>query len=165
MAKTLRKVIKIRSRLKNHFNKARSAKNLCAKLLRKTKKDYFSKVHPNFVSDRKKLLANYKPYFSDKDNFFNKIIISEKYFIVSDDRRLSEIFNEHFIDITKTLDLKPRIICTTSSLPEIIQTFLKFLKLLKIILELRKLLLYKGRSVSSSFIMYVKIELERLFET
>ena len=94
-----------------------------------------------------------KPYFSDKDNFSNKKTISEKDFIVSDDRRLSEIFNEHFIDITKTLDLKPRIISTTSSLPKIIQTFLKFLKPLKIILELGKLLIYKGRSVSPSFIM------------
>ena len=44
--------------------------------------------------------------------------------IVRDDRRLSEIFNEHFINITKTLDLKPSIISTTTtSLPKIIETF------------------------------------------
>ena len=28
-----------------------------------------------------------------------------------------EIFNEHFINITKTLNLKPSIISTTASLP------------------------------------------------
>ena len=50
-------------------------------------------------------------------------MISEKDCIVSDDRRLSEIFNEHFINITKTLDLKPSIISTTTSLPEIVETF------------------------------------------
>ena len=50
-------------------------------------------------------------------------MISEKDCIVSDDRRLSEIFNEHFINITKTLDLKPSIILTTTSLPEILETF------------------------------------------
>ena len=41
-------------------------------------------------------------------------MISEKNCIVFDDRRLSEIFNEHFINITKTLDLKPSIISTTT---------------------------------------------------
>ena len=50
-------------------------------------------------------------------------MISEKDCIVSDDRRLSEIFNEHFINITKTLDLKPSISPTTTSIPEIIETF------------------------------------------
>ena len=50
-------------------------------------------------------------------------MISEKDCIVSDTRRLSEIFNEHFINITKTLDLKPNITSTTSRLPEIIETF------------------------------------------
>ena len=47
-------------------------------------------------------------------------MILEKDCIVSDDRRLSEIFDGHFINITKTLDLKPSIIPTTASLPEII---------------------------------------------
>ena len=50
-------------------------------------------------------------------------MISEKDCIVSDDRRLSEIFNKHFINITKTLDLKPSIISATTSLPKIIETF------------------------------------------
>ena len=50
-------------------------------------------------------------------------MISEKNCIVSDYRRLSEIFNEHFINITKILDLKPSIISTTASLPEIVETF------------------------------------------
>ena len=37
-------------------------------------------------------------------------MISEKDCIVSDDNRLPEICNEHFIIITKTLDLKQSII-------------------------------------------------------
>ena len=87
-----------------------------------------------------------KLYFSDKGNFSNKIMISEKDCIVSDDRRLSEIFNEHFINITKTLDLKPSIIPTTKSLPEIIETF-------KDHPSVKKIFLCEGRSVSSSFIL------------
>ena len=42
-------------------------------------------------------------------------MISEKDCIVSDDRRLSEIFNTHFINVTKT--------STTKRLLEIIETF------------------------------------------
>ena len=48
-------------------------------------------------------------------------MISEKDCIVSDDRKLSEIFKEYFINIT--FDLKPSIVSTTASLPEIIKTF------------------------------------------
>ena len=72
-------------------------------------------------------------------------MISEKVCIVSDDRRLSEIFKEHTIIITKLLDLKPSH-STTTSLP-------KILKLLAIILASRSFLLCKGRSVGSSFIL------------
>ena len=56
-----------------------------------------------------------------KETFLTKF--SEKDCIVSDDRRLSEIFNTHFISITKTLDLKPIITSTNKSVPEIIETF------------------------------------------
>ena len=50
-------------------------------------------------------------------------MISKKGCIVSDDRRLSEIFNTHFINITKTLDLKPSVISANKSVPAIIETF------------------------------------------
>ena len=132
MTKTLRKAIMIRYRLKNCFHKTRSNENwllyktqrkLCSKLWRKTKKDYFSKVDPKLVSGNKNCWRTIKPYLSDSGNFSNKIMTSEKDCIISDDRRLSQIFNEHFINITKTLDLKSSIISTTTSLPEIIETF------------------------------------------
>ena len=49
-----------------------------------------------------------KPYFSDKGNFPNKIMISEKGCIASDDRRLSEILNTLFINITKNVRSKTK---------------------------------------------------------
>ena len=49
--------------------------------------------------------------------------------IDSDDRILSEIFNEYFIIITKTIDLKPSTTSTTTCLPEIIETFKDYLAL------------------------------------
>ena len=110
MTKTFRKAIMIRSRLKNRFHKTRpdenwllykTQRNLCMKLLKKTKKDNFLKVNPKLVSGNKNFWRTIKPYFSYKGNFSNKITISVKDCMVSDDRRLSEIFNEHFINITK----------------------------------------------------------------
>ena len=64
-------------------------------------------------------------------------MISEKDCIDSDDRRLSEIFNKHFINITKTLDLKLSIISITTSLSEIIDTF-KDHPTIKIFFSLRR---------------------------
>ena len=87
MKRTSRKAIVMRSRLKNRFNKTRmdenwslfrTERNLCPKLLRKTKEDYYSKVNPKLVSDNKIFWRTIKPYFSDKENFSNKIIISKK---------------------------------------------------------------------------------------
>ena len=100
----------IRYKLKIRFNKTRSdenwllykaQRNIFTKLLRKTKKDYFSKLNPKLVSGNKNFWRTIKPYFSEKGNFSNKIIISEKDCIVSDDRGLSEIFNEHLSILLK----------------------------------------------------------------
>ena len=83
-------------------------------------------------------------------------MISEKDCIVFDDWRLSEIFNTHFVNITKTLDLKPGIISTTTILPEIIET-------LKDQSSIKEIFLCEGGCVSSSFILWEKMKLERLF--
>ena len=87
----------LRYRLKNCFNKNKSdenrtlfktQRNFCAKLLRKTKKDYLSKVNPKLVSDNKNFWCTVKPYLSDKGNFYYKIMVSKKDYKVSDDRSL-----------------------------------------------------------------------------
>ena len=74
-------------------------------------------------------------------------MISEKVFIVSDNRGLSETFKEHLINIAKTLDLKPSIISTSKRFQEIIE----FLKDHPSIKEVFSLL--GEESVSSSFIL------------
>ena len=83
----------------------------------------FSNINLKLVLNNKNFWQTIKSYFSENGNFSDKIMISEKDSVVSDDRRLSEIFNTRFINITKTLDLKPSIISTTKRLPEIIETF------------------------------------------
>ena len=59
----------------------------------------------------------------EKGNFSNKMMIPEKACIVSDDRRLCEIVNTRFLNITKTVDLKLSMISTNKSIFEIIKTF------------------------------------------
>ena len=149
----------IRSRLKTLFHKTiydknwllyKTNRNLCTKLLRKTKKYYFSKLKPQLVSGNKNFWRTIKHYFSGKGNFSNKIMIPEKDCIVSDDRRLSEIFDEHFFNITKTLDLKPSTIPITTSLPEIIDTFKDHPSIKKILSFRREECQLKFHSVSEN---------------
>ena len=87
-------------------------------------------------------------------------MISEKDCIVSDDRRLSEIFNEHFINITKTLDLKPSIIPTTASLPEIVETFKDYPSVKKIFTLRREECQFKFHSISENEVRKVILNMD-----
>ena len=129
MEKTL-KPIKIGSRLKNWSIKSRSVKNwsvykmqknLSSKLLKRLKRLYLKGLFKNCIG-QEILWRTIKPYFANKCNFSNKILIKKRLHRFYN-RGLSEIFNEYFINIIKTLDLKPSIISTSTSLPKIIETF------------------------------------------
>ena len=78
---------------------------------------------------------------------------------ISDDRRLSEIFNEHFTYITKTLDLKPSITSTTISLPEIIETFKDHPSNKKIFFLRREKCQFKFHSVSENEVRKIILNL------
>ena len=131
------------------------------KTKKKTKKYYFSKVYAKLVSDNKNFWRTIKPYFTEKGNFSNKIILhSHKDCIVSDDRKLSKIFNEHFISITKTLDLKPSIISTTTSLPGIIETFKDHPRIKEISSLRRKACRFKFHFVSENEVKKVVLNMD-----
>ena len=75
MTKDLRKAIMLRSKLKNKLFKEKTAtcrvaykkqRNKCTSLVRKAKKDYYSNLKPNSVTDNKTFWKNVKPLFSDK---------------------------------------------------------------------------------------------------
>ena len=88
-------------------------------------------------------------------------MISEKDCIVSDDRRLSEIFNEHFINITNTLDLKPSIIPITTSLPDLIETFKDHPSIKKIFSLRREECQFKFHSVSENEVRKVILNMDK----
>ena len=50
---------------------------------------------------------NVKPFFSDKGVNSSKITLVEKNAILVDEEKIAYIMNNHFINVTKNLNLKP----------------------------------------------------------
>ena len=115
MTKDLRKQIMVRSKLRNIFKKNRNyenwckcnrKRNLCLNLLRKTKKSFYKNLDEKQVSDNKVFRKKVKPFFSDKGVNSSKITLVEKNSIIVEDKKIANIMNNYFINITKTLSLK-----------------------------------------------------------
>ena len=125
--KNINKEIMTRSRLRNKFLKSKREvdrinfnrqRNLCVSLIRKEKKKYFSNINTRDITDNKNFWKTVKPFFTDKIQTKSKItliedniihqengddLISEE--IISDDKTVSEIFNNYFINIVPNLNI------------------------------------------------------------
>ena len=75
MTKELRNAVMLRSRLRNRFNRFKTAtaevaykrqRNICTNLFRKAKSDYYCNLNPFSITDNKKFWKNVKPLFSEK---------------------------------------------------------------------------------------------------
>ena len=115
MTKDLRKQIMVRSKLRNIFSKNRNYENwckykrqhnLCLNLLQKAKKSFCKNLDEKEVSDNKVFWKKVKPLFSDKGENSSKITLVEKNSIIVDEKKIANIMNNYFINITKTLSLK-----------------------------------------------------------
>ena len=111
-----------RSKLETKYNKKRNyenwslyqkQRNYCLSLLRKTKKAYFEKLNIKEIGDNKTFWKTTWPYFSDKDNKSSKITLVENNIVIADKKRVSELMNKYFINITKNLNLKAPVINTS----------------------------------------------------
>ena len=94
MNKELSKAIMKRSKLRNVYNKFptnenmtiyKKQRNLCVKLSKKTKRDYFSNLNINKVTDNKQFWGCIKPLFSDKQTIRQKIVLIEEESILSNE--------------------------------------------------------------------------------
>ncbi len=103
-----------RSKAKNKYYKDRTKTNWayykkirqeCVKLVRKTKKDYFSSININFVADCKNFWTTIKPHFGDKSLKQNKIIFVDDDHIISNNKDVAQILNNYFVNITDSLNL------------------------------------------------------------
>ena len=94
MTKSLRKAIMLRSKLRNRYNKSRTTKNLysyrkqrniCLKLLRSAKKDYYNNLNISHVTDNKKFWKTVKPVFSNKPRQSKRIVLVDNDDIISNE--------------------------------------------------------------------------------
>ena len=105
-----------RSKLRNIFNKNRNNENwykykrqhnLCLNLFTKYKKNSFYKNYDEKqVSDKKVFWEKEKPSFSDKGVNYSKITLVEKNWSIVDEKKITNIMNNYFINVTKALNLK-----------------------------------------------------------
>ena len=80
-------------------------RNLCVSLLKKVKKSYFENLKPSSICDNKKFWKTVKPLFSDKIISTDNITLIENDVIVTEDKKVAEIFNSFFSNAVKNLNI------------------------------------------------------------
>ena len=118
MNKTLRKAIYTRSRFKNNLNKNptddnkikyKKQRNLCVNLRKKAIKQHIRKVTDSGIVENKTFWKVIKPFITNKNGLSNNnITIIQNNSIITDDKELTSLFNDHYINIVeKTTGVKP----------------------------------------------------------
>ena len=122
MNKELSKAFMIRSRLRNCYLKNKTInnqiaykkqRNYCVGLLKRTKRDYYGNLDEKNNCDNKIFWKTVKPLLSNKNIQSERIILTEGDNIVNDDKSVSEILNNFFINIVNSLNL-PKFKCLPS---------------------------------------------------
>ena len=108
-------------------------RNYCLSLLRKTKKAYFEKLNIKEIGYNKTFWKTVRPNFSDKDNKSSKITLVENNIVIADKKRVSELMNKYFINITKNLNLKAPIINTTDDIQSLTKNYDNHISIRKIV--------------------------------
>ena len=118
MNRDLRKAIYNRSRLKNNLNKNptkensknyKKQRNLCVTLRRKAIKSYLKTITDKGIMNNKKFWKVVKPFITNKSGLTNNdICIIDKNNIITKEEDLTNLFNEHYINIVeKSTGVKP----------------------------------------------------------
>ena len=103
MTRALRKATMLRSRLHNKYNEERTAeswnnfrkqRNYCVKLFQKEKRNYYNSLDISLVTDNKKFWKTVKPFFSDRSQSQNKIVLTDGERIIFNDVEVAESMNE-----------------------------------------------------------------------
>ena len=114
MNKTLNKSVMNRSRLKNRYLKNRTPenwlaykkqRNSCVSLFRKEKKAFYYHLDTKSVTDNKMFWKVIKPSFSDKAISNENITLVENNEIVSEVKKICEIFNDFFSNAVINLNI------------------------------------------------------------
>ena len=108
----LSNAIKQKSKIRNKYNKWRSRENYlewqnikkkCKYLTKKAEKEYFDKILSKGIITNKDFWAKLKPALTESNpNHQNDIVLKENEILISDDNKISEIFNNHYINVVET---------------------------------------------------------------
>ena len=100
--------------LRKRYNKRRSQENWNAftkqrhkfvKILRQVAFDYYKTLDIKCLKDNRKFWNTVKPIFSEKIQVSSKITLLGNGVLVTDDKEVSEIFNEYFANITDSVGI------------------------------------------------------------
>ena len=168
MTKILRKMIMHRSRCKNaYFNnktvenweKYRKLRNECVKYTKKAKREYFQNLDCQFLNDNKSFWKTIKPFFTSKGLKSSKVLLVENNEIISDNVKVAEIMNDHFINIAtnfvSNIPMLPRDLCGIDPLDTIMLTYRSHPSIVKIrerIKHQKKVLKFSFSNVTPSHI-------------
>ena len=114
MNKQLRKAIITRTRLLNKLRKFncpenqlayKRQRNYCAKLLKRSKKDFYNNLNVKKVTDNKHFWKTIKPNFTDKILRDEKIVLVEDDKVITAETDMAKIFKDDFENIVETFIL------------------------------------------------------------
>ena len=120
VTKELRKAIMKRSQLKNIYSRQKppdsksdynKQRNSCTKLLCKTKLSYFQRLNPSSITDNKLFWKTVKPAFTDKVKAQEAITIIDEGNIISEDRKIANIFKNFFATAVEELNINRNLPC------------------------------------------------------
>ena len=123
VSKALRKAIMTRSRLKNIYNRTKSnsdflkykkQRNFVKNLNVKEKKQFFERLSNRPNNNPGEFWAHCKPFFTNKSISTETVSLLEGEVVTQDESGVAKIFNEYFVNITKSLPIvhwKPDYVC------------------------------------------------------
>ena len=80
--------------------------NLCCSLIKKSKRDYYSKLDPSLITAARKVWKTTKPLFSEKIFSGENLNLIESENIISSSKEVAEIFTDYFSNAVKNLNIK-----------------------------------------------------------
>ena len=166
MTKSLRKEIILRSRIRNKFLKTKTEeseqlynkqRNLCATLLRKTKRNYFAQLDNRILKDNRKFWKKVNPLFSEKAYQKESITIISKDTeeTIIKNEELAETFNSFFNSMVDNLKIEYEINrqANVSTHPDPVWRAIETFKYHPSILKIKKFMAGKGMSFSFGYTM------------
>ena len=112
--KDIHKAIMTRTRLRNRFLKEptsinrlayKQQRNYCVSFMRKNKKQYYSSLNVNRITDNKNFWRVVKPNFSNKIVGTNRVILRDCGKIICGAGKVADTFNKFFVNIGNTLKI------------------------------------------------------------